>query len=49
MKTKYKKRFTKIVDELFKMNQQAIKDEDEEAKAISCYLIEIMEQRCHIK
>ena len=45
MKIKYKKQFKKIADELFKINQQAIKDKDEEAKEISCYLIEIMEGR----
>ena len=42
MKRKYKKQFRKIVDELFKMNQQAIKDKDEQAKSISCFLIEII-------
>ncbi len=48
MKRKHKKQLKKIADELFKINQQAVKDKDEEAKEVSCYLLEIMEQRFNI-
>jgi len=45
MERKYKKQFKKIADNLFKINQQAVKDKDKQAKEISCYLLEIIEER----
>jgi len=45
MKRKHKKQFKKIADNIFKINQQAVKDEDKQAKEISCYLLEIIEER----
>lgn len=43
MKKKFKKEFNKIADELFDINQRAIKENDKDAKSFSCYLIEIIE------
>jgi hypothetical protein len=43
MNKKFKEMFEEVGDLLFKINQQAIKEEDEEAKSLSCNLIEIID------
>ena len=43
MNKKFKEMFDEVGDLLFKINQQAIKEEDEEAKRLSCNLIEIID------
>lgn len=43
---KYEQKFDKIIDELSKINQEAVKmNDDEEAKRLSCYLLEILEAK----
>ena len=43
MDKKFKEMFDKVGDLLFEINQQAIKEEDEDAKNLSCNLLEIMD------
>lgn len=43
MDKKFKEMFDKVGDILFEINQQAIKEEDEDAKNLSCNLLEIMD------
>ena len=43
MEKKFKDLFDEIGKQLFILNQQAIEEDDEEAKSISCYLIEILD------
>lgn len=43
MNKKFKEMFDKIRDLLSDINEQAIKEEDEEAKSFSCNLIEIID------
>ena len=39
MNKKFKEMFDKVGDLLFEINQQAIKEEDEDAKNLSCNLL----------
>jgi hypothetical protein len=48
MDKKYITKFNKIADDLFVLNQDSLKD-DEEAKHLSCYLIEIIERELPLK
>lgn len=41
MNNKFKEMFDKV--DVLLINQQAIKEEDEDAKSLSCYLLEIMD------
>jgi hypothetical protein len=43
MNKKFQKMFDNVEDLLFKINQQAIKEEDKDAKNLSCNLIEIID------
>lgn len=43
MDKKFKEMFDKVGDLLFEINQQAIKEEDEDAKNLSRNLLEIMD------
>ena len=43
MDKKFKEMFDKVGDLLFEINQQAIKEEDEDAKNLRCNLLEIMD------
>lgn len=41
MNKKFKEMFDKVDDLLFEINQQAVKEGDEDSKNLSCYLLEI--------
>jgi hypothetical protein len=43
MRRKYKNKLKKVADVLFEMNQEAVKDGDEEVKGLTCVLLEILE------
>lgn len=44
MKTLIQK-YNKILDDLFKLNQEAVKKRNNSIKSKTCYLLEIAEQR----
>ncbi len=39
--TKLKKEWNKILDDIFALNQKAVKEDDEEIKSKTCYILDI--------